>query len=249
MTDLPTQRDFEDFSAWTGRDVLAPDGDRLGAVELIFLDEATSVPEWVLVRLEDADAASFVPLAGASVEEEAIRVEHDRERIAAAPSLEVEDTLTVTECRRLYDHYGLAYSQEESPTVLPEGAAPATEERPRLRKYVGSPVPSAEDDAVKANTEVGDSTTGDADSAELSTADADVDMPETKGTGPAEPTPARIAPSPPRAIPPEGGFQAQQAAEESGGPLALLRKRPALPITLAGGIAALIGFLILRKRR
>ena len=110
-------------------------------------------------------------------------------------------------------------------------------------------MPSAEDDAVKANTEIGDSTTGDADSAELSTADADVDMPETKGTGPAEPTPARIAPSPPRAIPPEGGFQAQQAAEESGGPLALLRKRPALPITLAGGIAALIGFLILRKRR
>ena len=57
MTDLPTQRDFEDFSAWTGRDVLAPDGDRLGAVELIFLDEATAVPEWVLVRLDDADAA------------------------------------------------------------------------------------------------------------------------------------------------------------------------------------------------
>ena len=85
MTDLPTQRDFEDFSAWTGRDVLAPDGERLGAVELIFLDEATSVPEWVLVRPDDADAASFVPLAGASVEEDAIRVEHDRERIAAAP--------------------------------------------------------------------------------------------------------------------------------------------------------------------
>jgi hypothetical protein len=249
MTDLPTQRDFEDFSAWTGRDVTAPDGERLGAVELIFLDEATSAPEWVLVRPDDADTASFVPLAGASIEEDSIRVEHDRERIDAAPRLEVEDTLTVAECRRLYDHYGLAYSQDESPTVLPEGAAPETEERPRLRKYVGSPVPAAEDDAVKANTEIGDSTTGDADSAELSTADADVDMPETKGTGPAEPTPARIAPSAPRAIPPEGGFQAQQAeAEQSGGPLALLRRRPALPITLVGGIAALIGFLILRKR-
>jgi len=263
MTDLPTQRDFEDFSAWTGRDVLAPDGDRLGAVELIFLDEATDAPEWVLVRLDDADVASFVPLAGASIEEHAIRVDQDREKIAAAPQLEVEDTLTVTECRRLYDHYGLAYSQDESPTVLPEGAAadtasqPSTEERPRLRKYVGAPVPAADGgatetaDAAKANTELGDSTTDDADNAELTTADdGDVDMPETKGTGPAEPTPARIAPSPPRAIPPEGGFQAQATqAEESGGPLALLRKRPALPIILAGGIAALIGFLALRKRR
>ena len=72
-------------------------------------------------------------------------------------------------------------------------------------------------------------------------------MPVTKGTGVAEPTPTRIAPPPPRPIPPEGGFQA--AAEEPGGPLALLRRRPALPITLAGGIAALIAILVLRKRR
>jgi len=248
MTDLPTQRDFEDFSAWTGRDVLAPDGDRLGAVELIFLDEATDRPEWVLVRLDDADTASFVPLAGASVEEQAIRVEQDRERIAAAPRLEVEDTLTVTQCRRLYEHYGLAYSQEESPTVLPEGAAAdsstqSAEERPRLRKYVGAPVPPAEGSSTEttATTGAGDST---------STADAGGDMPVTKGTGVTEATPDRIAPPPPRPIPPEGGFQAPQSdAEESGGRLAVLKRRPALPITLAGGIAALIGILVLRRRR
>jgi hypothetical protein len=230
MSDLPTQRDFEDFAAWPGRDVLAPEGDRLGAVELIFLDEATGVPEWVLVRLEAADTPAFVPLAGATVEDESIRVEQDRERIAAAPPLDVEETLTVAECRRLYEHYGLAYSQEESPTVLPEGTQPA-EERPRLRKYVGSPMPPAADEAPIPGA-------------------AATDLPATKGTGPTGPTPAPIAPPAPRAIPPEGGFQAQATqAEESGGPLALLRKRPALPIILAGGIAALIGFLALRKRR
>ena len=237
MAELPTQRDFDDFSAWTGRDVLTPDGERLGAVELIFLDEATEVPEWVLVTLDDADGSALVPLAGASVEAESIRVEQDRERIAAAPRLDVEDTITVAECRRLYEHYGLAYSQEESPTVLPEGAgaqaADDDEERPRLRKYVGAPVPAAEDEK-----------------------DDTASMPATKGTGPAEPVPhakappAPIAPPTPRAIPPEGGFQAQQAGEEkSGGPLALLKRRPALPITFAGGIAALIALLVLRRRR
>ena len=226
MAELPTQRDFDDFSAWTGRDVLSPDGERLGAVELIFLDEATGAPEWVLVALGEADASALVPLAGASVEEESIRVEQDRERIAAAPRLEVEDTITVAECRRLYEHYGLAYSQEESPTVLPEGAgAQAAEERPRLRKYVGAPVPAAAEETTS---------TGEA----------------TKGTGPSEPTPAApIAPPPPRAIPPEGGFQHATGGEESGGPLALLKRRPALPITFAGGIAALIALLVLRKRR
>ncbi len=240
MTELPTQRDFKDFSAWTGRDVVAPDGERLGAVEQIFLDEATGVPEWVLVRLED-EAAAFIPLAGATVEERSIRVEQDRERIAAAPRLEVEDTLTVAECRRLYDHYGLAYSQEASPTLLPEGAdAKQAEERPRLRKYVGAPVPAPERAAEATPSEA-----------------AGTDMPATKGTGSAEPVPETAAPPAPipapapRPIPPEGGFQAHDegGGGESGGKLAVLRKRPALPIALAGGIAALIALLALRRRR
>lgn len=232
MAELPTQSDFDDFSAWTGRDVLALDGERLGAVELIFLDEATDAPEWVLVQLDGTDDTALVPLAGAGVEEQTIRVGQDRERIAAAPRLEVAETLTVSECRRLYDHYGLAYSQEESPTVLPEGAGarPAhAEERPRLRKYVGAPVPAAE---------------------------AAASMPTTKGTGPAEPVPhatappTPISPPTPRAIPPEGGFQAHEAgAEESGGPLAVLKRRPALPIALAGAIAGLIALLAIRNRR
>src|SRR5829696_7956352 len=148
MAELPTQRDFEDFGAWTGRDVLAPDGDRLGAVEMIFLDEETDRPEWVLVRLDEGDGSTFVPLAGATVEERSIRVDQGREKVASAPSVDVDETLTVEQERRLYDHYGLGYSREESSTVLPEsggteeqttaaagaGAGAGTEQRPRLRR-------------------------------------------------------------------------------------------------------------------
>ena len=135
MAELPTRGDFDDFSAWAGRDVVGPDGDRLGAVDTIFLDEATGVPEWVLVGRDDGPA--FVPLAGASVEERAIRVGQDAGRVAAAPRPEAAETLSVADEKRLYEHYGLEYSQAESATVLPEGA-PAEEEpkeeRPRLRK-------------------------------------------------------------------------------------------------------------------
>lgn len=133
MADLPTQREFDDFGDWSGRDVTGPDGERLGAVDLIFLDEATGVPEWVLVRLDDGTA--FVPLAGASVEERSVRVAQPRERVAAAPLVEVGDTLSIADEKRLYEHYGLEYSREESSTVLP------SEARPRLRKYIGAPVP------------------------------------------------------------------------------------------------------------
>ena len=218
MADLPTQRDFDDFAAWAGRDVLGPDGERLGAVELIFLDEATGVPEWVLVSLDDGSA--FVPLAGASVEERAIRVEQPRERVADAPRPEPAETLSVADERRLYEHYGLAYSREESPSVLPEGVM-ASEERPRLRKYVGAPVPAP------------------AASAEETAA--------APAPAAATPTPSVLPPPAPHVIPPPGGFQAQ---EESGSGLpALLRRRTAIPAVLAGAIAGLIAVLAYRRRR
>ena len=77
-------------------------------------------------------ALPFVPLAGATVEEQSIRVDQDAERVQAAPRPEAGETLSVGDEKRLYEHYGLQYSQAESPSVLPEGAT--TEEQPRLQK-------------------------------------------------------------------------------------------------------------------
>ncbi len=209
MAELPTRRDFEDYGAWAGRDVAGPDGERLGAVDVIFLDEATETPEWVLVTLDGGDPA-FVPLAGASVEERSIRVEHDRERIAAAPSPEPAETLSVADERRLYEHYGLAYSQDESSSVLPEGAT--AEERPRLRKHVGAPVPApaAEEPAPAA----------------------------AAPTGRFTPSPTIIPGPAPHVVPPEGGFQTID--EESGRRLSAGTAIPvALAAAIAGLIAVL----------
>src|SRR5215211_6390450 len=227
MAELPTQRDFEDFGAWTGRDVLAPDGERLGAVEMIFLDEETDRPEWVLVRLDDdGDGPAFVPLAGATVEERSIRVEHDRAKVASAPTIGVDETLTVDEERRLYDHYGLGYSREESSTVLPEsadtggtdapgtdapttdapttataggGAEARTEQRPRLRRFTPtSPAPSGDAEGQQAPQQ---------DPQSSAKPDS---PPETVGTGAtdAQDVPPTPIPEPaPQVIPPGGEHQ------------------------------------------
>jgi hypothetical protein len=224
VADLPTQRDFDDFSAWTGRDVLGPDGERLGAVEVIFLDEATGVPEWVLVSVDDGPA--FVPLAGATVEERSIRVEQTRERIAGAPRPEPAETLSVADERRLYEHYGLAYSQAESASVLPEGAA-ASEERPRLRKYVGAPVP--------------------APAAEETPAPAAA----SPTPSPLPPPAPRVIP-PPGGFQAEeeepGSRLSRLAARHRLRLAAVLRPRTAIPALLAGAIAGLIAVLAYRRR-
>jgi len=275
MAELPTQRDFEDYGAWTGRDVLGPDGERLGAVELIFLDEATDRPEWVLVKLDDGGDTAFVPLAGAGVEERSIRVEHDRGQVAAAPRPDADETLSVDQERRLYEHYGLAYSQQESSTVLPEGAAAdaqPTEARPRLRRFASTrgqateqrpteaaaaeQSPTAKPDAEPRPTEQRATPEPPAPEPDQTPAPAAEEAPETKGTGvtqprsSASPPPTPIPPPAPTVLPPEGGFQgAEDDDGGDGGPLGFLKRRPALPVALAGAIAGLIAVLALRRRR
>jgi PRC-barrel domain len=249
VADLPTRRDFEDFAAWAGRDVLGPDGERLGAVDVIFLDEATGTPEWVLVGLDDGSA--FVPLAGASVEERAIRVDQAADRIAAAPRPEGGDTLSVAEEKRLYEHYGLEYSQAESSTVLPEGVAP--EERPRLRKYVGAPVaaPATEEPATEGPA------TEEPATEEPATEEPATEEPAAEAASAADrmaprnlssATPTELPPRAPEMAPqeaaaPEGGSRSD--VEESTGS----KRRIAIPIALASAIAGLIAVLAFRRRR
>lgn len=255
MADLPTQSDFQDFEAWAGRDVLAPGGDRLGAVDQIFLDEATGAPEWVLVTLDDG--AAFVPLAGATVEERSIRVDQDAERVQAAPRPEAGETLSVRDEKRLYEHYGLEYSQAESSSVLPEGAT--TEERPRLRKYIGAPVaaPAEEEPTAAAPPEPAAAEEPEAAeepkaaaeepkaAADEPKAAADEPKPAADSMAPrnlSDATPSPLPPRKPDVLPPEGGFRYD--VEESRGS----KLRTAIPIALAGAIAGLIAVLAWRRK-
>ncbi len=241
MADLPTQSDFQDFGAWAGRDVLAPDGDRLGAVDQIFLDEATGTPEWVLVSLDDG--AAFVPLAGATVEERSIRVGQAAERVQAAPRPDAGETLSVADEKRLYDHYGLEYSQEESSSVLPEGTS--GEERPRLKQYIGAPVatPAEEEPTAEAPPKPA---AEEPKTAEQPAAETSEPAPAAESMAPrnlSHATPSPLPPRKPEVLPPEGGFRYE--VEESKGS----KLRTAIPIALAGAIAGLIAVLAWRRKR
>jgi len=146
MTELPERKDFGDYGEWPGRAVLDPGGQRLGEVREIYLDDATDRPEWVLVALGD-DGARYVPLADATVDDDAIRVAHAADRVTAAPSLQEHKELTQEEERRLYSHYGLRYSDEESDSLLPDPEQPATEPPatdPPATATAGAEAPSTE---------------------------------------------------------------------------------------------------------
>lgn len=126
MAQLPSQSQFGDYGEWPGRDVLDSGGERLGGVREIYLDRETGRPEWVLVDI-DGDEARFVPLADASVESRTIRVAHSAEAIRRAPGIGAESRIDQAEERRLYDHYGLGYSEADSASGLPAEEPPEPE--------------------------------------------------------------------------------------------------------------------------
>src|SRR5688500_5621252 len=135
MSELPDPESFGDYASWPGREVHGPGG-RVGTVVEIYLDDATDRPEWVLVDLDEG--SRFVPLAGGSVEGEAIQVVHSAGTVTAAPDFAQTKELTQEQERRLYDHYEVPVSEDASDSLLPE---PEPEPEPTRPDPAAQPTP------------------------------------------------------------------------------------------------------------
>ena len=106
-----------DAYTWQGRDLVGADGDKIGTVKEIYEDEQTGKPEWALVTSGLFGTRShFVPLAGAAPTGEAIRVRVSKDQVKDSPSTS-EGELSEQEERRLFEHYGVPYTEEGSVTA------------------------------------------------------------------------------------------------------------------------------------
>jgi hypothetical protein len=116
--------DIERISEWRGQDVLDPDDHRVGRLEEIYYDRYDDRPGFACVKTGlFGRRLSFVPLSGASMARDHIRVAYAADEIKRAPSVEPDGQLTATEEAALFAHYGL-----ESP-IDPDG------QPPRLVRY------------------------------------------------------------------------------------------------------------------
>ena len=107
-----------------GQDLFDRNGDKIGRIDEIYLDQQTDRPEWALVNTGlFGTRSTFVPLTEASTEEGALRVPYDKDQVKDAPNIDADAELSQDEEASLYRHYGLEYSEQSSDTGLPEGAA------------------------------------------------------------------------------------------------------------------------------
>jgi uncharacterized protein (TIGR02271 family) len=112
----------EDITTWRGREARSTDGDKLGTIEDIYLDQQTEKPEWMAVKTGMfGTKLSFVPLAEARPDGDAVTVPYDKATVKDAPHADADGQLSQEEEAVLYRHYGLDYNEAHSDSGLPQG--------------------------------------------------------------------------------------------------------------------------------
>ncbi len=90
-----------------GGNVLSADGQVLGPLGRLYVDDATGRPTWVTVDTGTSAAESFVPLDGATTSGGDVRVAYPRESVLASPGMSQDGHLSSAEEKHLLRHYGL----------------------------------------------------------------------------------------------------------------------------------------------
>jgi hypothetical protein len=101
----------ENLNDWRGRDVLDPGDQKVGSLEELFYDAETDAPAFIAVKSGlIGKHLTLVPLEGASVGRDYVRVAHSKDEIKKAPSVDTDMELSVEDETSAYTHFGLAYT-------------------------------------------------------------------------------------------------------------------------------------------
>lgn len=105
----------DDVKQWRGQNVIDPGGKRLGRLVEILYDTQTDTPAFAVVRAGHVGGRrdTLVPLSGASVGQEYLRVAVEKGAFKDAPSFEAERELSAEDEARTYDYYGIAYPRSD----------------------------------------------------------------------------------------------------------------------------------------
>jgi uncharacterized protein (TIGR02271 family) len=138
--------DVDTVRTWQGRTMLDRDGDRIGTIDAIYLDDQTGQPEWALVNTGlFGTKSSFVPLARATQAGDDVQVPYDKQLVKDAPRIEADQHLSEAEEQQLWRHYGLDYDTTDRYA--------ATSRRATGRDRVGRDVPRPATDEAMTRSE------------------------------------------------------------------------------------------------
>jgi hypothetical protein len=104
----------ENIRDWRGRNVVDAAGDKIGSLEAVYVDTGTDQPSFasVEVGMIGRHRLVFVPLDGATVAPDHVRVRCDKKLVKSAPAIDTDGELLATDEPGLFAHYGLPYPDD-----------------------------------------------------------------------------------------------------------------------------------------
>ncbi|SFB37349.1 DUF2382 domain-containing protein [Cellulomonas marina] len=92
----------------SGATVVGSDGDKIGKLGQVFLDDQTGEPQWITVSTGFfGTSESFIPLDQATVRGDQIVVPFDKDKVKGAPRIDADGHLSEAEEDELYTYYGV----------------------------------------------------------------------------------------------------------------------------------------------
>jgi uncharacterized protein (TIGR02271 family) len=105
-----------------GSDAYGSDGNKIGSVGQVYLDDQTGQPAWVTVNTGLFGMnESFIPLSDASFSGDRLTVPFDKDKVKGAPNVASDGHLSPDEERELYSYYGVGYSDSNYDSTTTTG--------------------------------------------------------------------------------------------------------------------------------
>jgi uncharacterized protein (TIGR02271 family) len=100
--------DVETVRSWQGATMVDRDGDRVGTIDAIYVDDQSGQPEWALVNTGlFGTKSTFVPIAQANPSGDNVQVPYEKQLVKDAPRMDPDGHLSEAEEQELWRHYGL----------------------------------------------------------------------------------------------------------------------------------------------
>jgi hypothetical protein len=101
----------ENIRDWRNHDVVDPDGHKIGQLEAVYVDTSTDLPAWASIRtgMIGRHRLDFVPLDGAVVTPDALKVTVTRSQVKGVFSIDTDGELAAEDEPKLFEHFGLPY--------------------------------------------------------------------------------------------------------------------------------------------
>src|ERR671920_2277202 len=108
--------DVQDARSIMGATAYGSDGDKIGKVGQVFLDDQSGRPEFVTVNAGlFGTSETFIPVSGASFTGDRLEVPYTKDKVKGAPNVGVDSGhLDESEEQRLYDYYGMGYGTTDT---------------------------------------------------------------------------------------------------------------------------------------